>query len=101
MALLELFESEAMPLLHQVDEPEVARAQRHHLLLCDGASAAGIGAGGSAAGRLLDGVFDRGLGLVAISAAGDRAALDRALDQLAEVIAVALLEGGALGLAVV
>ena len=78
--------------------PEVARAED------DDVAAGDVVAPGLAAGlarRLLDRVADQRALLVAARVAGDVTARQRALHELVEAVAVTLLEGRALRLAVV
>ena len=81
----------------QVDEPEVARAEHDHVAPGDVV----LRALAVLSGRLLDGVADDGLLLVAAVERGDAAVRERALDELVEPVAVALLERRTLRLAVV
>ena len=103
MALLELLEREPAADLHQVHEPEIARAEHHDLTVGDVVLGPlrlcllGVGP----AGRLLDGGLDHCVLLVAARVAGDLGILERPLDKLVEPVAVALLERGALRLTMV
>ena len=98
MALVELLHGQAALLLHQVDEPEVPRPEHHDLAIRDVVlRPLLLGAPGGLAHRVLD---HRVL-LVAAGEAGDLTVCERALDELVEPVAVALLEGRALRLPVV
>ena len=99
MALVQLLEREPAVLLHQVDEPEVARAEDDDALAADVVLRALLLL--RAPCGLSQRVPDHRILLVAAGHLGDAAGRERALDQVVEPVAVALLEGGALGLAVV
>ena len=101
MALVDLLQRQPAVLLHQVDEPEVARAEHDDLAVGDVVLRPRL-ARSSRAGRLAERVPDHRRLLVA---AGDvrrrrRRSSERS-HQVVEPVAVALLEGRALGLAVV
>ena len=97
MPLLDLLESQAAALLHQVDEAEVARAEHDDVPVGDVV----LGPLLLLPGRLGEGVADHGALLVAAGDPCHVAARERALDQLVEAVAVALLEGRPLRLPVV
>ena len=94
-----LLEREPPLLLHQVHEAEVARAQHDDLAVGDvllrGLLRLGL------AGGFADRVADHRVLLVTAAEVLDVGSLDRALDELVQPVAIALLERGALGLAVV
>ncbi len=99
MPLVDLLHGEPAALLHQVDQAEVARA--HHDDVAVGDVVLGLLLLRRRARRLGDGEADHGVLLVATRDARDVAACERALDELVEAVAVSLLEGRALRLAVV
>ena len=98
VARLDLLQRQPALLLHQVDEPEVARAEHHRLAIGDVVLRP---LRRLAAGRLAERVADHRRLLVAAGELGHLPAGERALDQLVEAVAVSLLEGRSLGLAVV
>src|SRR5580700_5860122 len=89
MALVDLLEIKAAALVHQIDEPEIARGEHDHVVLADAAIAGAV----DAPGRLGDRVPDRRVVLIAGRQSRDLPACDRPLDELLEVVAVSLLEG--------
>src|SRR5215207_6400875 len=98
MALLDLLERQPPIALHEVDEPEIARAEDHNLAVRDIRL------------RLLRRLAPRGLAdrlldhrvlLVAARDAGRALARERSRDELLERVPVALLERGALRLPVI
>ena len=97
VALVDLLEREPAALLHQIDEAEVARAHHDDVAVGDVV----LGPLRPLPGGLAEGVADHRALLVAAGDARDVAARERALDELVEPVAVALLEGRALRLAVV
>ena len=80
MALVDLLEVQAAGLVHQVDEPEIARREHDHVVLADAVTAVRPV---DAPGGLGDRMADRGVVLVAGLQARDLAGRDRALDELA------------------
>ena len=99
VTLFDLLEREAALLLHQVDQTQVPGRQRHHVAIGELVAlfvVRRVGAGG-----LVDRVTDRGVVLVALSDVRNRPAFDRPLDELTEVVSVALLERRPLRLPVV
>src|SRR3954447_8166633 len=100
MALLDLLERHASRLLHQVDEAEVPGAKNDHLAAADVVLGALVSRRGATRG-LVESLADRGVVLVAAGQSSHGAGLERALDELVEAVAVALLEGGPLCLAVI
>ena len=99
MAFLQLLERQPPVLLHQVDEPEVARAEDDDALSADVVLGALLLL--RSPGGLPEGVADHVVLLVAAGHLRDLARRQRALDEVVEAVAVALLESGALRLAVV
>ena len=99
MPLLDLLHRQPPRLLHQVHEPEVARAEHDEVLVADVVLRAFLRR--VLAGRLADGQADHRVLLVPARPAAELTELTRALDELLEAVAVALLEGGALRLTVV
>ena len=98
VALVQLLQREPAPLLHQVDEPEVARAEDDDLAVGDVV----LGAlRRHPPGGLLDRVPGHRALLVAAREPGHLARRQRSLDQLVEAVAVSLLERRALRLAVI
>ena len=97
MPRLDLLERQPAALLHQVDEPEVARAEHDDVLIGDVV----LGPLGLLPRRLADGVADHRALLVPAGDPGDLAAREGALDELVEAVPVALLEGRTLRLPVV
>ena len=100
MPLVHLLERQPAAFLHQVDEPEVARAHHDDVLVGD-VVLLPLLLLPRRAGRLAERVADHRALLVAAGHVVDAAARERALDELVEPVAVALLEGRSLGLAVV
>src|SRR4051794_41156814 len=98
MALVDLLEGQPALLLHQVDEPEVAGAEDDDLAVGDVVLRP---LALPPPGRLVHRVLDHRNLLVAPRESRHPAAAQRALDELVEPEAVALLEGRALGLSVV
>src|SRR4029453_2880371 len=98
MALLDLLERQPSRLLHQVDEPEVPRAEYDDVLARDVVLRALPPL--RLPRRLTDRMADHPPLLVPPGVLGPRAVLERALDELVEPVAVPLLERRALGLAV-
>ena len=94
---VDLLERQPAALLHQVDEPEVARAEHDDVAVGDVV----LGPLGLLPGRLADGVADHRALLVAAGDPGDLALGEGALDELVEAVPVALLERRALRLPVV
>src|SRR6202008_205872 len=92
--LLDLFEGQPPTLRHQVDEPEVAGAEHDDVAVGDVV----LGPLGLLAGGFAEGVADHRALLVAAGDPRHVAARERALDELVEAVAVALLEGRALRL---
>jgi hypothetical protein len=99
MALLDLLEGHATALVHEVDETEIARAEDDDLAIGD--VVLGTFLRGVCTGRLAHGEADHRVLLVPTRELGDAARRQRALDELVEPVAVALIEGRPLGLAVV
>src|SRR6185436_17234400 len=100
MALVDLLTRQTVALLHQVDEAEVARAENNDVAVRDVVLRELPLLG--AAGGLPKCVAYAAVVLVPVGHSGHRgAALEGALDELVEAVAVALLEGRALRLAVV
>ena len=97
MALVDLLERQPAALLHQVDEAEVARAEHDDVAVGDVV----LRPLRLLPGRLADGVADHRALLVPAGDPGDLAPRERALDELVEAVAVALLERRALRLPVV
>ena len=97
VALVDLLERQPAALLHEVDEPEVARAEHDDVPVGDVV----LGPLGLLARRLADGEADHRALLVAAGDPGDLALRERALDELVEAVSVALLERRALRLPVV
>jgi hypothetical protein len=98
VALLDLLECQPPPLLHQVDEPQVAGPEDDDLLIGD------VALGGlrpTPAHRLVHRVRDHGVLLVAVREPGHPRAAERVLDEVVQPVAVALLERGPLCLAMV
>src|SRR5205823_8983303 len=91
---------DAPRLFHQVHETEVPRAEHDHLAVRDLVLRA-IACRRWATGGLAQGMTDGRVVLVTAGQSRYGAALERALDELVKAVAVALLEGGALGLPVI
>ena len=95
VALVDLLERQPARLAHQVDRPRFpdpsTTASRPDTSFL-------VGLPRLLAGRLVHGVADHRLLLVAAAVGGHRRVGERALHELVEPVAVALLEGGALGL---
>ena len=100
MALLDLLECQPAGLLHQVDEPEIAGAEHDDLLAGDVRFRSLLRLAAPAR-RFADRVPDHCVLLVSSGELLDLAGLERLLDEIVQAVAVPLLEGGALGLAVV
>ncbi len=95
---LDLLQREPSPLLHQVDEAEVARAEHDHVLVGDVVLRALLRL---LATRLGERMPDHRVLLVAALDGRDAAVVEIALDELLEAVAVALLERCALCLSVI
>ena len=93
MAFLQLLERQPPVLLHQVHEPEVARAEDDDALSADVVLGALLLL--RSPGGLPEGVADHVVLLVAAGHLRDLARRQRALDEVVEAVAVALLESGA------
>ena len=98
MASVDLLQREPARLLHQVDEPEVARAEHDHLLAGDVVLRPLLPC---RAGRLADRVSDHRVVARRLPRSRSPCRRPGAFDQVVESVAVALLEGRALRLAVV
>ena len=87
-----------MPLLHQVDEAEVPRTENDRVLI---AQLTGAALRTALAPGLAERLADGGIVLVACAHPGHAPVRERALHEVVEAVAVALLERRALRLAVV
>ena len=101
MALVDLLEREPARLLHQRDQAEVSGAEHDDLAVRDVVLRALALLLVGPPGRLADREPDHRVLLVAAGDLLDGPVLERALDELVEPVAVALLEGRALRLPVV
>ena len=101
VALVDLLEREPARLLHQRDEAEVSRAEHDDVPVRDVVLRALALLLVGPPGRLADGQADHRVLLVAAGDLLDGPLLERALDELVEPVAVPLLEGRSLRLAVV
>src|SRR6266480_4178442 len=98
MPVVQLLQREAVSLFHEIHEPEIPGAEHDHVSIRDVVLRPLLLL---RPGRLSDCVADHRLLLVAARDLCDAAALERTLDELVEPVAVPLLEGRALRLAVV
>ena len=99
MPLVDLLARQALGVLHQVDEPEVAGAEDDDVAAAQ--LVAGLVVARGAPGGLVDRAPHGRVVLVARLDLGHGPARERAAHEVLEPVAVALEEGGALGLAVV
>src|SRR4029077_19368392 len=98
---LDLLERHPSRLVEQVDQPEVPQREYDHLLAADVLLRLLLRLRRLPPGRLLHGAADRALVLVAVLDVCHRRVFQGALHEFVEAVAVALLEGRALRLAVV
>src|SRR3954452_13208310 len=99
MTFLDLLERKPPLLLHQIDEPEIPRAEHDDLAIGHVVLRLLLVLG--ATGRFAQRVADHRALLVTAGELGHRSVLERALDELVEAVSVPLLERRALRLTVV